>query len=118
MSEIEWADPPSRGGKLMTRREQSEFARQLKSRPGDWAIYPSHGSGVAIRALASRISHGRQSAFGDGFEAVSRNGVLYARFVGDHACPECSPEPLSAWGEAELRAEEEYEAVRRKGGSK
>ena len=37
---------------------------------------------MAIRALASRISHGRQSSFGSGFEAVTRNGVVYVRFVG------------------------------------
>lgn len=91
MIDIEWADPPAPKGGALTRREQREFADQLKSRPGCWAIYPAFysafhlgqgGSSVAVRALASRISHGKQSAFGGGFEAVSRNGVVYVRFVG------------------------------------
>ena len=83
MSDIEWADPPaSRGGQL-TRRELREFADALRGRPDQWAILPTNGSYEAVSALTSRISRGRQSAFGEGFEAISRRGVVYVRFVGE-----------------------------------
>lgn len=81
--DIEWTDPPAAKGGSLLRKEQREFAEQLKARRDQWAIYPSSGSSVAIRALASRISNGRMSAFGEGFEAVTRHGVVYVRFVGD-----------------------------------
>ena len=66
----------------MTRRELREFADALRGRPDQWAILPTNGSYEAVRALTSRISHGRQSSFGEGFEAISRNRVIYVRFVG------------------------------------
>lgn len=80
--EIKWADPPAAKGGSLLRKEQREFAEKLKARREQWAIYPSTGSSVAIRALASRISNGRMSAFGEGFEAITRDGVIYVRFVG------------------------------------
>lgn len=80
---IEWADPPPAQGGSLTRREQREFAEQLRGRPGDWAVLPTNGSSsVAVRALASRINRKRQSAFGEGFEAISRDGAVYVRFIG------------------------------------
>lgn len=79
---IEWADPPPPKGGSLLRKEQRAFAEELKARPGQWAIYPSTRSSVAVRALASRISNGRLTAFGKGFEAVTRHGVIYVRFVG------------------------------------
>jgi hypothetical protein len=84
MSEqILWADPPAPQGGTLTRKEQREFAEKLKGRPGQWAVLPTNGgSGLAARALASRIGRGKQSTFGDGFEAISRNAVIYVRFVG------------------------------------
>lgn len=82
MIDIKWADPPEPKGGALTRREQRAFADELKSRPGCWAVLPTGGSYVAVRALTSRIARGRQSAFGPGFEAVSRNGIVYVRFVG------------------------------------
>lgn len=92
MIDIEWADPPDPKGGRLTRGEQRAFAEKLKERPGRWAMYPTHaaaafhlgegGSTAAVRALASRINRGKQSAFGSGFEAVSRNGVVYVRYVG------------------------------------
>jgi hypothetical protein len=83
MIDIEWADPPTPKGGALTRREQSDFAEKLKEHRGRWAILPAAGeSNLAIRALTSRINCGRQSAFGEGFEAVSRDGVVYVRFVG------------------------------------
>lgn len=82
MSDVEWTDPPEAKGGLLTRREQREFAAALRGRPGDWAVLPARGSWTAVRALASRINRGRQSSFGEGFEAISRNRVIYVRFVG------------------------------------
>ena len=82
MIDVRWADPPAAQGGKLTRREQREFAEALRNRRDHWAVYPTSGSSVAIRALTSRISNGRQGAFGEGFEAVSRGGVVYVRFVG------------------------------------
>jgi len=82
MSEVQWCDPPTPRGGALNRREQRELAEQLRGRPGDWAVFPTHGSYVAARALASRISRGRQSAFREGFEAMCRDGVVYVRYVG------------------------------------
>lgn len=82
MSEIQWADPPAPQGGKLTRREQREFAERLKEKPGQWAVFPTNaGSGLAARALASRIGRGKQSTFGDGFEAISRRGIVYVRFI-------------------------------------
>jgi hypothetical protein len=83
VTDVEWADPPAPQGGKLTRREQREFAEKLKSRPEQWAVFPTSGSGVAVRALTSRIGRGKQSAFGAGFEAISRNGVVYVRFIGE-----------------------------------
>lgn len=80
---IEWADPPAAQGSPLTRREQCEFAEQLRDRPGNWAVLPTNGSSVAVRALASRINRQKQSAFGEGFEAVTRSGTVYVRFIGE-----------------------------------
>lgn len=84
MIDIKWADPPDPKGGALTRKEQRVFADELKARPDCWATYPipASASPLAIRALASRISRGRQAAFGSGFEAVSRNGIVYVRYVG------------------------------------
>lgn len=80
--EIEWTDPPPPRGGGLTKHEQRVFAEKLRARPGDWAVYPLQGgSREAARALASRISHGRQGAFGDDFEAISRDGIVYVRFT-------------------------------------
>ena len=80
--DMQWADPPAAKGGSLLRKEQREVAEELKTRPEQWAIYPSTGSSLAVRALASRISNGRMSAFREGFEAVTRHGVIYVRFVG------------------------------------
>ena len=94
MTGIEWADPPAAVGGKLTRKEQRVFADELRGNPGRWAVYPTclgvtkfhlgNGeSSMAVRALASRINRGKQSAFGEGFEAVCRHGVVYVRFMGD-----------------------------------
>jgi hypothetical protein len=83
MIDVEWADPPPPRGGSLTRMEQRTFAAELRSRPGCWAVFPANGgSYVAIRALASRISRGKQAAFGQGYEAISRNGMVYVRYTG------------------------------------
>lgn len=82
--DIVWAAPPAPRGGQLTRLEQRRFAEALRSRPNDWAVYPlaPGGSNVAARALASRITAGKQASFGEGFEAVTRDGVVYVRFTG------------------------------------
>jgi hypothetical protein len=82
MTDIKWADPPMPRGGTLTRLEQRAFAEELKVRRGCWAVYPTCESYAAVRALASRIARGKQAAFGAGFEAVSRSGVVYVRYVG------------------------------------
>jgi hypothetical protein len=116
MIDVWWADPPAPQGGKLTRKEQREFADQLRNRREQWAVYPTSGSSVAIRALTSRISRGVQGAFGEGFEAVSRNGVVYVRFVGvadrnteapsghDSGCINRDPKHLETYTAAECAA--------------
>lgn len=64
------------------RQEVKRFAEQVRQHPGRWAVYPWTPNEIAGRALASRISRGKISAFADGFQAVSRRGVVYIRYIG------------------------------------
>jgi hypothetical protein len=76
--------PPSGGNWDATRQKQVEqFAADLKAHPGLWAVHPLPHTYQAARASASRISHGRTKAFARGYEAVTRNKVLYVRYAGE-----------------------------------
>lgn len=76
---IEWVDEPPFA---VHRKAQAEFAKKLRAYPGRWAIYPMASSKESARAAASRISRGRIAAFAEGFEAVTRRGVVYVRYTG------------------------------------
>lgn len=68
----------------------SGFAADLRAHPGRWAeaewanaLAPS-----SRHAAAHRINGGLRTAYPElrtGFEATVRKGVLYVRYVGDHA---------------------------------
>lgn len=83
---IEFKSPPpdGRGGSLA---DWSEVARQLKERPGEWAIV---AQGVSA-TLAQAIKRADRAAFAPAgtFEAVSRVSStgrkrdIYARYVGE-----------------------------------
>ena len=64
-----------------------EFADALRDRPGEWAVWPravtlrsAQQLAWAIRARTARTPVAFQ---GGGFDAKSRGGVLYVRYVGE-----------------------------------
>lgn len=59
-----------------------EFAAALRQRPGVWAKWPTQISAGVAGCYTANIRQGRMRAFGDGFDAVSRNGVLYVQYIG------------------------------------
>ncbi|MBF6332321.1 hypothetical protein [Nocardia transvalensis] len=57
------------------------FADELRGNPGRWAKYPH---AVAHPSSAKyRISSGKASAFGPGFQVQVRDGALFIRYIGD-----------------------------------
>jgi len=66
----------------LTRRQAERIATTLRENPGRWIRYPREMSNPAARQLAARINRGRIGAFKEGFEAVSRKGSTYVRYVG------------------------------------
>ena len=86
MSEVEFIDepPPSSGRWDRLRRDATiEFAETLRHNPGRWAIYPWSSTSEAARAVATRISNGKNKSFGDGFEATARGTTVYVRYQGE-----------------------------------
>jgi hypothetical protein len=81
---IEFVDaPPGRSPDPERKAVERRFAAALKDHPSKWAKYPLPiPSGLAARALATRIRHGRQSSFGQGFEAAQRAGEVFVRWMG------------------------------------
>lgn len=89
VDDIEFVDelpPPAGPWDGMHRRQVQEWAERLKQNPGRWAIYPWTSTNVAGRALASRISRGKNQTFSEGFHAVFRRGMVYVRYEGG-SCP-------------------------------
>jgi hypothetical protein len=81
---VTWADPPSmRRRRQPSRVNHEEIASQLRARPGEWALIPAAGTG-----LAGQIQRGDLRAYrpSRSFEAVRRDEGgeirVYARFVG------------------------------------
>lgn len=63
-----------------------DFAKALRDNPERWAEYPKEIKRQAMYAQATLIN--RQDAktpmrFRGGFEAVTRDGALYVRYVGE-----------------------------------
>ena len=100
---MKWEDPSVTPRRYNSSKWRDE-ARILRANPGRWALlaeYPDTTS--SARTLAWQIKSGRLAAFrpGGSFEATSRQGSVYARFLADHsehhndwdmACPKCQQE--------------------------
>lgn len=74
---VHWVDAPppdTRGGREHDIDHQ-EIAAVLRQHPGRWAMLLRIASASVIRGVAYRPE--------DSFEAVTRHGVVYARYVGD-----------------------------------
>lgn len=78
---LTFEDPPSNRSLVMSRED---IARELQSRPGQWAVVNRPDRVARAESTAERINAGRE--FGDGFEATvraagDRSDVrVYARF--------------------------------------
>lgn len=83
---MKWEDPPT-GYRGRPRSEVwAREAAELRSHPGTWAKIAEDMTSDKAGHLANNIRAGKLKNFsprGD-FEATSRNGAVYARFV-DHA---------------------------------
>ena len=73
-------DVPRRKGKY------EAFFNALRDNPGRWAEFPAQGTSGTRGGTAHHIKKGTYSGIERGeFDALSRNGVLYVRFVGGDA---------------------------------
>jgi hypothetical protein len=81
---IRWEEPPpdSRGGAHIQRRYDHEaIARELRAHPNEWAVV----DGFSNPTWTTLIGKGKLIAYrpAGSFEAISRYGVVYVRFVGE-----------------------------------
>lgn len=61
----------------------TEFASALRARQGQWAVWPRKISRATAYTIASKVNKGSYSALpAPGYEAVTRNGVTYVRYIG------------------------------------
>ncbi|WP_196814726.1 hypothetical protein [Nocardia sp. BMG111209] len=60
-------------------RENRRFAEELQARPGTWAVYPWPTR--SPHSTKHRIRAGLTAAFGPGFEAEVRDGVVHVRYA-------------------------------------
>lgn len=84
MSEIEWIDAPPRRERRSGRGHVQAFVRELKARPGEWAIYPH-----PVKGASQSAASGNNNRRFPGTEWTSRNVgkpdfALYARWVGEN----------------------------------
>ncbi|MFD7843979.1 hypothetical protein ACFV4K_13735 [Nocardia sp. NPDC059764] len=59
-------------------RANRQFAAELRRRPGRWAVYPWPTRHP--HSTKHRLRNGMSAAFGPGFEAEVREGVVYIRY--------------------------------------
>lgn len=92
MTVLRWEDPPR---PLRRRTDWREVARQLRSRPGVWALVYEGPSPQSAGGQMSNLRAGRVAAMNpaDEFEYERRGTALYARW---HDDPEPA-EDLAAW---------------------
>lgn len=64
---------------------QRKFAAALRKHPGKWAAWPSDLP--AYPGLVSAIRQGYAAPFRSGFDAATRNGEVYVRFLGEGQTP-------------------------------
>lgn len=61
-----------------------KFAAAVRARPGVWAKWPLDLGPSSPGMYVTGINTGRLKAFRNGgFDAQSRNGVLYVRYIGE-----------------------------------
>ncbi len=77
---IKWEDPPATARILPGKGKMQLFVAELKLHPGKWAIYRT---GMNVHGASSTANIMKRVH--DGVEAVSRQGKVYARWVGDEA---------------------------------
>lgn len=64
-------------------RVLDRFAAALRSRPGEWAVWPKPVTRGTARTYATAIARGVLATFPAGeFEAAERQDTLYVRYVG------------------------------------
>lgn len=78
---VDGPPPPNRGRNAL----YSAFRDALRSRPGEWAIYPREFKNKAsATGTTSNINNGRMPTFPpDLFEARTSDMVVYVRYKGD-----------------------------------
>jgi hypothetical protein len=59
-------------------RANREFAAELRTRPGVWAVYPWPTR--YPHSTKHRIRSGMAAAFGPGFDSEVREGVVHVRY--------------------------------------
>lgn len=83
---LSWEEPPKRPGSGHGRRLSPELinaAEVLKEHPGRSARIAEYQNSSSASALAGRINKGNPPFNPEGsYTAVSRNGVVYAQYVG------------------------------------
>lgn len=88
MTNFEFVDDVPHHARCGPRPDQIiiDFAEALRGRPKQWAKYPKPQTSSTARTAATAINHQSDrcpAALRTGeFEAVSRDGVCYVRFVG------------------------------------
>lgn len=81
MSDLVWRDPPA---PQRNRVDWRGVARELLSRPGQWALVHHSPSEPTARSHASALRRGRFAAMTPvgQYEITSRGPDVYARFIG------------------------------------
>lgn len=84
--DFDWAVPPPRPSSGRGRSPNPRLIQAsdtLRDHPGKWARVAAYAKASSASALVGRILTGKAPFEPKGdFEAVSREGVVYARFVG------------------------------------
>jgi len=85
MSAVVWQDPPPPKRGHGTRGAQAEFVAQLKTRPGEWAVYPrlvTSAQGAQTRQRYRGVEVTLRFA-GSFTPAGGRQFHMYCRWIGE-----------------------------------
>lgn len=81
-TDIVWEDPPPRAYGRGRPPQHLGFFNALRVHPGKWAQWPRQGNTNTAKNTATRINNGRYGGTAAGeFEAVTRLGVVYVRYL-------------------------------------
>lgn len=81
-TEIEWRDPPRRGGSGTSADLWSVRLRPLMDRPGEWAMVRRFNVAATTATKASQLRNGRLSIPDGEWEFAARGVELFARYLG------------------------------------